>query len=76
MLDSELSQTSYFAHIVHFAHIGFPERTDCPAIYWKLFGKVRHTSSIALLFSFNTDPGHVVGSQGVGKDADLREEHS
>jgi hypothetical protein len=75
-VDSELSQTSYFAQIVHFAHIGFLEQTDCPATYWKLFGKVRHTSSIALLLSFNTDPEHVVGSQGVEKDADLHEEHS
>jgi hypothetical protein len=60
-VDSELLQTSYFADIVHSAHIGFPEQTDCPVTYWKLFGKVRHTSFIALLLSSNTDPEHFVG---------------
>ena len=61
LVDSELLQTSYFADIVHSAHIGFPEQTDCPVTYWKLFGKVRHTSFIALLLSSNTDPEHFVG---------------
>jgi hypothetical protein len=76
LVDSELSQTGYWEHIVRSAHISFPARTDCPATYWKLFCKVTHTSSVELLFGFETDPEKVKNSQGVAKDVDLLVEHS